>query len=219
MSKLTNERVLRFGKVAIFTHWAHTVTFLLLALTGMLIFFNFLDFLIPLFGGMQGVRIVHRVMAILFVIFPVISLIANPKGFAMWMKEVTTWGKDELGFFQGFVKEMLGMHAEVPPQGRFNAGEKLNSIFQVLGCALLAFTGFIIWFPQYFSRGFVQLMLPLHDLAFILTFTALLGHIYLATMHPHSKEAINGMKSGYVDAGFAESHYPKWYAQIKKGKA
>lgn len=219
MGKSTGEKVLRFGKVAIFAHWAHTVSFLLLACTGMMIYLDIFDFLLPLFGGMQGARYVHRVMAVLFIVMPLVSLAANPKGFKMWMGEITTWGKDEFGFFGAFVKEMLGMQAVVPPQGRFNAGEKVNSILQLIGCTMLGLSGLVLWFPEYFSRGIVQVMLPVHDLAFILTFTSVLGHVYLATMHPNSKEAINGMKSGYVDAGFAESHYPKWYAELKKGKA
>lgn len=215
MAPKSGEKVLRFGAVARFAHWSHTVTFLLLAFTGMLIYMDVLDFLAPLFGGMQGARLLHRIAAVGFIVLPILSLFANPAGFIEWMSHVFRWGTNDFAFFGAFAKEFFGAHVEVPPQGRFNAGEKVNSLLQLVGCTLLAISGLILWFPDGFSQGTQQLALIVHDLAFVLTFTAMIGHAYLALFHPKTNEAINGMLSGYVDAEFAKSHYPLWYQEIK----
>lgn len=213
--ELQKERIRRFGKVAIFAHWAHTVTFFILALTGMIIYFDFFDFLAPLFGGIQGARLVHRIMAVGFIVFPIISLVANFRGFVQWMVDVTTWGKNEVGFLKKFPLEFFGFHVEMPPQGRFNAGEKINSLLQVIGCTILALSGIVIWFKDYFPALLVRYALPLHDLAFILTFTAALGHMYMALGLPATNKAISGMINGYIDGEFARTHYPLWYKKVK----
>jgi len=209
-------KVLRFGRVAIMTHWTHTVTFFLLAVTGLFIYADAFDFLLPLFGGKQGARLVHRIAAVGFIMMPLIGLWRNPKGFTEWMQSVLSWGKNDFAFFSAFVQEFFGGHPEVPPQGRFNAGEKANSLLQLGGCTILAVTGLIIWFKELFPTALVAWSIPLHDVAFILTATAVLGHAYLALFHPATKEAINGMISGYIDADFAKSHYPLWYKEVEK---
>lgn len=213
--KKSEDWILRFGKVAIFAHWAHTVTFFVLALTGMIIYINSFGVLAPIFGGMQGVRIVHRVMAVGFIIFPILSLFANFKGFKEWMKDVTTWGKNEVGFLSAFPRELFGLHVEFPPQTQFNAGEKINSLLQVFGCSMLALSGIVIWFKEYFPTGLVQWALPLHDIFFILCFCAALGHAYMACVLPASRHGINGMISGYVKEEWARHHYPLWVKKVK----
>lgn len=214
--KLEKERVQRFGKTAITAHWAHSLTFFALALTGMIIYFDSFKFLAPLFGGIQGARLVHRVMAVGFIVLPIISLIANFRGFLQWMIDVTYWGKNDIGFLKKFPKEFFGFHVEMPPQGRFNGGEKINSILQVIGCTVLALSGIIIWFKGIFPLGMIRLALPIHDLAFILTFTAALGHMYMALGLPSSNHAIKGMLTGFIDGEFARTQYPLWYQKLKK---
>ncbi|ADG82667.1 formate dehydrogenase subunit gamma [Thermincola ferriacetica] len=217
--KTSGEMILRFGRVAIFAHWAHTVTFFMLALTGMIIYIKSFSFLAVLFGGFQGVRLVHRIMAVAFIICPLISLAANFKGFQEWMKDVTTWGKNEFLFLKMFPRELFGLPVEFPPQSQFNAGEKINSLLQVFGCTLLALSGIVIWFKQYFPVVLVQWALPVHDLTFILTFSAALGHAYMACGLPATRHGINGMLSGYVKEEWARHHYPLWVKKVKGDQA
>lgn len=216
MANKSGGKVLRFGKAAIFAHWAMAINFFILALTGLLIYADFFDFLAPLFGGIQGARLIHRVSAVGFIVLPLLGLFANFKGFLEWMSYLVKWGKDDWGFLKAFPKEFFGGHVEVPPQDKFNAGEKINSIVQLVGCVTLAITGLILWFPESFSQGVLQIALPLHTGAFVLTFTAFIGHCFLATIHPATKGALPGIINGYVDEEFAKSHYPKWYAKISK---
>lgn len=217
---MQKEQVLRFGKVAIVAHWVHTVTFFLLAITGTLIYANFLDFLAPVFGGIQGARIVHRVCAVAFAVFPILSVLANPKGFVEWMKCVFTWGANDLAFFKAFLQEFFGGHADIPPQSKFNAGEKINSMLQVGGCTLIALSGFAIWFPQYFPVELLRIAYPLHTGAFVVTGTAIFGHMYLAMGHPATNQAFSGMVNGYISADVAKAHYASWYNEVtQKAKA
>lgn len=212
------KKILRFGKVAVAAHAIHTLTFFLLGITGTLIYADFLDFLAPVFGGMQGARLVHRIAAVAFAGVPILSVLMNPKGFAEWMKVVFTWGKNDLAFFKAFLQEFFGGHADIPPQSKFNAGEKINSMLQVSGCLAIALSGFVIWFPEVFPAGLVSIAYPLHTGAFAVTGTAIFGHMYLAMGHPATNVALSGMVTGYIDADVAKGHYRTWYdEQIASG--
>lgn len=217
MYMVNSRRVLRFGKVAIFAHWANAISFFLLAFTGLMIYVDVFDFLLPVFGGIQGARIIHRAAAVAFIVIPILGVLANPEGFRDWMKNVLTWNQNDRAFLAGFPKKFFGGHPEIPPQGRFNAGEKVNSLLQLGGCTLLAITGIVMWNPDFFPKALVLVGYPLHDLAFVLTGTATLGHAYLALVHPDTKAALSGMINGYIDVEYAKSHYPLWYKEIEKG--
>jgi formate dehydrogenase subunit gamma len=41
-----------------------------------------------------------------------------------------------------------------------------------------------------------------------------LGHLYLALVHPTTRQALRGMTLGSVDAAWAERHHEKWAADV-----
>ena len=41
----------------------------------------------------------------------------------------------------------------------------------------------------------------------------LVGHLYLALIHPATRQALRGITLGTVDAQWAERHHPKWAAE------
>jgi len=43
-----------------------------------------------------------------------------------------------------------------------------------------------------------------------------LGHIYMGTLG--TKDAYEGMRTGYVDEGRAKAHHALWYEDIKAGR-
>lgn len=211
---MDNERVLRFSKVERLAHWVNAGAFFILLLTGLIVFSPFFSFLAPVFGGVQGARIVHRVVAVIFA-FGSLSLLVfgDWNAFRIWIKEITTWGKDDIKFLQEFPKEFFGKEPQLPEQGRFNSGEKVNSLLVLSGSTLLVLTGFGMWFADSMPLWLVRLCYPLHDLAAFLMFSAVLGHMYLGLLHPSSKEAINGMISGTVTRKFAQEHHGRWYRE------
>lgn len=204
-------KVLRFNKAERIGHWVHTVSFLTLLFTGFTLFFMKLGNLVGV-PGIQTARAIHRFMAIPFAIgTPLVLLLGTPKSTFRWLKDVFTWDKDDVNFVMGFAKEFFGLHAELPPQGKFNAGEKINSMLTIFGSIILAVTGIIMWQDHLFPREFVQWMYPIHDLFALVMGAVIMGHAYLGLLHPGSKESINGMISGYVSEEFAKGHHEKWY--------
>ena len=218
---MNNDRVFRFSLIERLAHWVNAVAFFTLMITGLIVLSPFFSFLAPLFGGVQGARIVHRTMAIVFAFGSLGLLIFGDwKAFRVWIKEITTWGKDDIKFLTEFPKEFFGKQPDLPEQGRFNSGEKVNSLLVLTGSTLLVITGFSMWFADSMPLWFVRWCYPLHDLAAFLMGAAVIGHMYLGLLHPSSKEAINGMLSGTVTRKFAQEHHGRWYREtVQKEQA
>ena len=214
---LKNERVERFSFSARFAHWGHTVTFLLLLFTGLALFSPALGKIFaPIFGGYVTAGVIHKVVAVLFTIIPLVCLLSNLKGFIGWWKDVFSFGMDDIKFIMKFPLEFFGVPVKTPPQSQFNGGEKMNSIVTTGSCVFLALSGYIMWFKASFPVWLVQWSYPIHDICMILATTMVLMHGYLGSLHPGSGESFWGMWKGTVRADWAKSHHAKWYEKIKK---
>lgn len=218
MATRVKERVLRFSASARIAHWGHTVTFLVLLFTGLALFSPSLSFLAPVFGGYSTAGKIHRIMAVFYTAIPLVCLIANPKGFIEWWKDVFNFTKDDLKFVMIFPLEFFGFPVEIPPQSKFNGGEKMNSVVTTTSCVLLAISGYIMWFPQAFPVWLVRAAYPTHDICMILATTMVCMHAYLGSLHPGSRESLQGMLRGTVRADWAAHHHAKWYQKVTGGK-
>lgn len=213
------ERVERFNFVARMTHWGHTVTFILCLFTGLLLFCNGLDFLAPVFGGYAGAGLVHRIAAVVMTIFLGIFVIFDFKGIISWVKDILRFGINDIKFIMVFPFEFLGFPVKVPPQTRFNGGEKGNSIVTPTCVILLVLSGYIMWFPALFGAGLVRVAYPVHDLAMIFSTCMVCMHSYLGSFHPGSGESFWGMWKGTVRADWAKHHHAVWYEETYGDKA
>jgi len=133
-------------------HWLHTATFVPLALTGLILYLPFLQ---PLAQGAAGqwIRLIHRGAAVIFGLLPIIYLIIQPRRLLMSLREFM-FDKDDIGWLKGaFGYYLLGKHTAMPPQGRFNTGEKMNGLVIILAWAAFGVTGLVMWFGPAVSRG------------------------------------------------------------------
>lgn len=97
-----------------------------------------------------------------------------------------------------------------PPQGRFNAGQKLNSAL-VGGLMVVMFvTGGLLWLGERDTRFRFAGTVIVHDWATWLLVGLVIGHLYLALVHRSTRHALRGMTLGDVDRDWARRHHPKW---------
>ncbi|GAF26136.1 cytochrome b subunit of formate dehydrogenase [Moorella thermoacetica Y72] len=213
---MPEERVERFNLAERLGHWSHGISFVVLLLTGSaLVFRGFGGLLGP--GGLRLFRSVHHLMAYPFTFLTVlILLLGTPRTAGQWLKECLTWRAGDLRFIAAFPREFFGLKVQLPEQGKFNAGEKLNSLLTIFGSILMASTGWILIFRDSVSPAVAAWALPLHSAGALVMGGVLLGHIYLALGHPNSRESINGMISGRVSAQFARQHHVIWYRELKE---
>lgn len=202
----------RFKKRTIWFHWIHTAAFLVLIVTGAILF-------IPGLGGAAAgglTRLIHRIAVVFFVGLPVVYFVFNPRMSLHFIKETLTWGKDDLDWAKVAPLYYFGGDEEkMPPQGHVNTGQKMWQ-FVVLGTGVLFLvTGVTMWFFKgSVAPGIFQWCVIVHDIAFILASLMLLVHIYLGIIHPRMTESLRSMWSGKISKKYASSHYGKWYDEI-----
>jgi formate dehydrogenase subunit gamma len=202
----------RFRKRTIWFHWIHTAAFLVLLVTGAILFLPGLGG--PAAGGIT--RSIHRIAAIVFIAAPLAYFIINPKLSLRFIKETLTWGRNDIKwlllapdyYFGGDESKMI-------PQGHVNTGQKMWQFIALITGILFIVSGLLMWFlKDTLSPGVFQWMVIVHDFAFILAFLMLLVHIYTGSLHPRMNESLRSMWDGKISQHYAQSHYSKWYDEI-----
>lgn len=193
-------------------HWVHAATYLPLAFTGFLIFAPFLKGLAQGDWG-EALRVTHRIFAIAFGIMPVLYVILQPRRFLMNVRENFTFGREDIGWVKAAIPYyLLGRHVEMPPQPRFNTGERLNAAAIMVGTALFGITGFTMWFGKgTIPPWLFQTAVVVHDLTLVATLIMFIVHFYLAVAHPLMWQSLVSMRYGVVSESYAREHHAIWY--------
>lgn len=215
MAVIKGLRVPRFNWAERLAHWNHAITFIVLFVTGGALIFKGLTGMLNRDTLMLFAQ-VHRVTGALFTVvtIPVLYFGAR-KATGQWVRDSFQFDQDDRTFLIRFWRDFFGLKVNLPDQGRFNAGEKINSILQILGWPIMVVTGWMLVYKASLSQGLAQWTLAVHSVTALLLGCAVIGHIYLASIHPHSRPGISGMITGWVPAEWAKGHYRKWYESVK----
>jgi len=213
MASLTT--IQRFTRTERGLHWTHAISFLLLLFTGCFLYFPALSLLAgDLHIAHLTILDVHVALGAFYIGGPLLWwVLGDRRALRRDLHELDVWDDDDIDFLASPLYVIADKPA--PPQGRFNAGQKINTI--LLGASAIGFgvTGLIMWQSNthFFPAWAVQGSVNLHDILAILTAALVLGHIYLAALHPTTRPGLSGMFSGYVDRVWVRHHHPKWVAQ------
>jgi formate dehydrogenase subunit gamma len=203
--------VRRFNGLERAAHWLTSVSFLVLALTGLAVTFG-RPLLIPLIGHdaftalAQASKYGHNFFSVPFVLGLLLIL-------ALWIRDNIperadlTWIRQGGGFLKGG-----GVH---PEAGRFNAGQKMIFWSVVLGGAALAVSGYMLMAPFYVTGiGGMQIAHVVHAVLASLLIAVIIGHIYIGTIGMEG--AFDAMGSGEVDTNWAREHHSRWYEELER---
>lgn len=197
-------RLLRFTRTERAAHWVQATSYLVLLISGFALSLPALE---GIFGHRNVVREVHLSAAFFLFFGPaIVALAGDRKSVGRDVEEVETWDADDLRWLR---------HPLRTPQGRFNAGQKLNAIFIAWSTLTFSLTGLILWQNRRFPLDVVQRANVIHtDLAYI-ALAAFLGHLYLAAIHPPTRHSLRAITQGWVQADWAQRHHPKWIAPLE----
>lgn len=106
---------------------------------------------------------------------------------------------------------LLGQSA---PQGRLNAGQKLNTIITAVFAARFAISGFFLWYRERDTRFQNPNALLLHDWLMDASLILFLGHLYLALILPKTRHSLNGITRGWVREDWAARRHAKWVRPV-----
>jgi formate dehydrogenase subunit gamma len=186
-------------------HWTVAVTFFLALFTGLPIWIPIFHWMASFFGGLSTCRVLHPWFGIAFAA-------ASLWMFVHWVSDMTLTGSDREFLTPGGMIRYFRYQGEDAEVGKYNGGQKLLFWAAALGMLGLLLSGVVMWFPEKFPQGTRELSYVVHDLAFILFFAMIIGHIYLGTAaEPGTFGAI---VRGTVTKEWARLHHPKWYRQV-----
>ena len=205
------ERFTYFERAA---HWSNAIAFTILAVSGVVMAFGKF-FILPVIGSTlfgwltYALKTAHNFAGPLFAISLIVVLVTFVRD-NLPAKSDLAWLAQGGGLLGG---------AEVPSH-RFNAGEKVifwGGVF-LLGLIVVA-SGLVmdkVVPGMAYTRGDMQIAHMVHSVSTVLMMVMFMGHIYLGTVG--MKGAYQGMKTGYVDEGWAREHHELWHDDIKAGK-
>lgn len=213
-------KVLKHNEQTRTMHWIIILSFIALALTGIGLYFK-IGFLNNIFGGPDSASLVHRWAGVVFTIVPALYILFNFERFSRFMDTITTFTRDDLQWFKtmgGYVPFLKG---DVPPQDKYNAGQKMLGLLIVIGALFVILTGFPMWLWRHdVSPAFLNICYNVHLWTAIIFILAICGHFFLAAINPKSRVEFGSMiLDGYVDAQDAAHHNEKWFKQLREEKS
>lgn len=199
--KPTGRKLLRFGPWDRMVHWGAAISFVLLAVTGVIILFG-KHILLPVIG--------YTLFAWLAILAKNVHNFVGPVFAFCTVLMFITFVKDnfpkahDLKWLTKFGGLISGEHV---PSDRFNAGEKVWFWLGVTAMGIVvSVTGFILNFPNFEQgRELMQQANVIHAIAAVLFLTMALSHIYLGTIGVEG--AYEAMRTGYVDETWAKEHH------------
>jgi formate dehydrogenase subunit gamma len=188
-------------------HWINAIAYTYLMLTGLALFTPLAYWLAYVLGGPATIRYWH----------PWIGLIYLATVFwmhRMWKRDMQKIPEDEQ--WSKNIRAYAEHHDELmPPQGRFNAGQKQFWWVMLYCTFILLFTGIIMWIPEKMPRE-LHWVLPItvfiHSATALITIAAFIIHVYMSVwVTPGSVKA---MVEGHVSNAWARTHHRLWYEKI-----
>jgi formate dehydrogenase subunit gamma len=199
-----SRRLPRFGRTERAVHWVHAAAFLILLVTGLCLYLPSLSELVSRRPLLKGIHIWTAVgWAIALVL---IFLFGDRGALRRTAREIDRFDADDRAWLR---------HRRGTPQGRLNAGQKLNAIATAAFALLFALTGFFLWYGERNTRFRMPNALVVHDWLMYVSFFLFVGHLYLSLIYPKTRHALSGITRGWVDERWALEHHRKWAEQVR----
>ena len=210
----TGRLIERFTPTERTLHWSMALSFVTLALSGIVMLFG-KHILLPVFGltlfGWLAFlcKNIHNFVGPIFTVSIILFFIKFARDNLPSASDIKWMAK--LGGL------LSGSHVS---SHRFNAGEKIIFWGGVVGLGLIvSASGFVLdkLVPGFeYTRAYMQIASVVHIAAAMLAAGMVIGHIYLGTIGMEG--AYESMRTGYVDDVWAKEHHDLWYADIEQGK-
>ncbi len=201
------EQIVRYNYQERFTHWINGISYGYCLLTGLALFTPYLFWMGTVLGGGATIRYWHPWVGLVY-LASILQMHRMWRGDMGITEADRQWSKN----LEHYVKNE---DDKMPPQGRFNAGQKQFYWAMFYGVLVLFVTGIVMWVPEYIPRS-VHWVLPiivfLHSAVALITIAAFMIHVYMSVwVTPGS---VKGMVEGKVSSAWARAHHRLWWEKI-----
>lgn len=203
MDTLVGERIIRFDRGERCLHWATALLVSSMMTTGVILYFGPLSAVV---GRRLLVRGIHVWSGLLLPVPLVAVLVGRWRdGLRRDAARVSRWTHDDTRWIRS-----RGRSTRMR-LGKFNAGQKLNTLFMAGVLLVMLLTGSIMkWFGP-FRDSWRTGATFVHDLGAFGIWITVTCHIAKALSEP---VAMRSMWSGWVPVEWARRHRPRWFHEV-----
>lgn len=210
------DRILRFHPADKIFHGVNAITWFILFFTGMIAYAT---------GASDECKASmmywHIVVGVIFTINIIAYLVMAPERFAVTLKNLMEWDMNTIRWFYnlgGYPRRFFKINfgpEEVPPQGRYNGGQKASYLLFFFFIFGLAVTGWLLFAcAPLIGKGAFVTMFYFHVWgSALITLLVVCAHIPLAIMSWSHFTGIWAPRAGYITVEAAEHHAPTWFAR------
>ena len=170
-------------------------------------------------GGIETVRIVHRVSAVLLILGTIYHFVAV--AYRIYVKRVALTmlpGMQDVKDGLQALGHNLGIVKNAPRMGRYNFGEKVEYWAVIWGTVVMVITGFMLWNPiattSFVPGEFIPAAKAAHGgEALLAVLSILTWHVY----HVHVKRFNRSMFTGYISREEMEEEHALELEEIERG--
>jgi formate dehydrogenase subunit gamma len=209
----TREQILPYGRILRYqfherlNHWIAALSYIYLMLTGLSFYSPWLAWLAIALGGGQISRTFHPWIGLIFAASVIYM-------YALWASQMYVTDADK-AWWNSIGHYIRNEDEQMPPAGRYNAGQKLLFWGFFLCGLLLLLSGLVLWFPEYIPwslRYLRYLAILVHVSAALLTIGLFMLHVYMGVFA--ERGAFGSVIRGDVSLDFAKRYHPAWYKEV-----
>ena len=187
----------RFSRTERLLHWVNAVGFFYLLATGLILYLPRLSVLV---SRRQTIQYIHFWGGVAWLGALAAVVVLGGRRLLKTARELDSFDEDDRRW----------LRRQRAPQGRFNAGQKINAALTAAFTILFGVSGLLLWFGEQDTRYRFASTVILHDGLMYVSLALLVGHLYLALIHPATRHALRGMTLGDVRVEWALQHHAKW---------
>jgi formate dehydrogenase subunit gamma len=201
--------VLRYTLSERIHHWIGFFFYLYCLVTGLAFWSPYLFWLAVLVGGAPTARFWHPWFGLGFA------------GSMLWMYKMW-WSDMRITDADRRWKKAIKHYIEnddqnLPPEGRFNYGQKIYFWLMLYGVILLVISGVGLWFVEsipWSLRWLRYLAVTVHVVAALATIGGFIIHVYMSTAMVRG--GFSSIIRGEVSTAWARTHHRLWYEKVVK---
>lgn len=210
----------------ILLHWFNAFVWLIELVTGIALFWSPTFRVAPegavrlvrgIFGSRGDLLAVHITVGLLWIlVFTAYGIFGHRTYLRkeVLQKEIGL-DEDDHRWLRVRILGILGRSKEpLPPQGVYNAGQKLFALMVYATLPIIMLTGLVMTFG-WLGPTVVGWAVLVHFVAVGAVVSGLLVHVYMGAVFPEEKPAFFSMITGSVNELFAYSHHFKWWREMK----
>jgi|AntDryMetagUQ255_1029468.scaffolds.fasta_scaffold01302_1 formate dehydrogenase subunit gamma len=190
-------RVVRFGATERNLHTIHATAFVVMFLTGVVLY---VPTIAQVFSDRPLTTGIHLVAAVAWLTaLALVALLGDRRALRRTRRELERFDSDDLRW----------LRRRPAPQGRFNAGQKAHAIVQAGLAVLFTVSGTLLWLGERNTELRLPGTIALHDASMLLAGVLVAGHLWIA-FSPSKSPSVEGILRGTVPAAWAAEHHQKW---------